>query len=87
VLCEILLNGEKRTIPENLNLEGMVQFLGLTPERLAIELNFQVVKKEKWSEKYLSNGDRVEIVHFVGGGSQMRLTCVRSSSRPNNRPV
>ena len=78
---EILLNGEKRTFPGNLNLEELIQHLGLTPQRLAIELNLHVIKKEKWSEKYLSNGDRVEIVHFVGGGSQFNALS-RSNAFP-----
>jgi thiamine biosynthesis protein ThiS len=65
---EILLNGEKKSIPEGLNLSGLIEFLQLRPQQLAIELNFQIVKSNRWNEVYLSRGDKIEIVHFVGGG-------------------
>ena len=64
----ILLNGEPKEIPANLAVAGLIAELGLTPERLAIELNHEVIRRAEWHDVALSDGDRVEIVHFVGGG-------------------
>jgi thiamine biosynthesis protein ThiS len=66
---EIFLNGEARKIPDGLNIYQLVEFLQLSPHRLAIEHNLQIVKRDRWQESYLASGDRVEIVHFVGGGN------------------
>jgi thiamine biosynthesis protein ThiS len=70
---EIFLNGEGREVPDGLNILQLVEFLGLNPQRLAIEHNLQIVKRDRWPERYLSSGDKVEIVHFVGGGAAMSL--------------
>jgi thiamine biosynthesis protein ThiS len=70
---EIFLNGERREVPDGLNIFQLVEFLGLNPQRLAIEHNLQIVKRDRWHERYLSSGDKVEIVHFVGGGAAMSL--------------
>jgi thiamine biosynthesis protein ThiS len=56
-----------------LNILQLVEFLGLNPHRLAIEHNLQIVKRDRWHERNLSSGDKVEIVHFVGGGAAMSL--------------
>jgi thiamine biosynthesis protein ThiS len=68
---EIVLNGEKREVPDGLNLSRLVEFLGLVPQHLAIEFNLRIVKHERWSEEYLRRGDKIEIVHFVGGGRRL----------------
>ena len=65
---EIILNGEKREVPTNSSLEDLVSGLGLERDRIAIELNLQIVTRHRWVEHLLQNGDRVELVHFVGGG-------------------
>ncbi len=65
---EIILNGEKREVPTNSSLEDLVSELGLERDRIAIELNLQIVTRHRWVEHLLQNGDRVELVHFVGGG-------------------
>ena len=64
----IELNGESRDVPERLSLDALVAHLQLAPERLAIELNRAVIRRADWPSTLLSEGDRVEIVHFVGGG-------------------
>ena len=66
---EIFLNGEKKTIPHGFTVAALVSFLDLVPQRLAIEYNLQILKREDWDKKVISSGDRIEIVHFVGGGS------------------
>ena len=57
-----------REIPEQMALADLVRDLSLTPQRIAIELNGQIVRQKKWAETIVSQGDRIEIVHFVGGG-------------------
>jgi len=66
---QIQLNGESRDLADQCTLEDLVRDLSLTPQRVAIELNQSVVRRDKWSQTILNDGDRVEIVHFVGGGS------------------
>jgi thiamine biosynthesis protein ThiS len=50
-------------------LEDLVKDLSLEPTRIAIELNQQVVRRDQWARTTLAEGDRIEIVHFVGGGT------------------
>jgi len=64
----IIVNGEEREIPEGTTLSQLIQSLGLMPERVAIELNRAVVRRADWERIVLREGDRLEIVHFVGGG-------------------
>jgi thiamine biosynthesis protein ThiS len=64
----IYLNGQLKEIPSSLTVEGLVKLLDLVPERLAIEYNLQILKRDKWSQQQLSEGDKLEMVHFVGGG-------------------
>ncbi|MGH9902783.1 MAG: sulfur carrier protein ThiS [Pyrinomonadaceae bacterium] len=62
------INGEPRDVPEDTTLDALVGLLKLAPERLAVELNRRVIRRAEWPLTSLSEGDRVEIVHFVGGG-------------------
>ena len=68
-LVEIVVNGETRELKSGTTVEELVRELGLVPDRLAIEYNLHILKKKRWSTTALANGDRLEIVHFVGGGS------------------
>jgi sulfur carrier protein len=70
---EIQVNGEKRELAADLTVEGLVLALDLQPARVAIELNRSVVRRNQWAATALHEGDRVEIVHFVGGGLEARL--------------
>jgi sulfur carrier protein len=65
---QIKLNGEAKEIEEGTTLERLVEQLALAPDRLAVELNRDVVRRAQWPQVTLREGDRVEIVHFVGGG-------------------
>ncbi len=65
----VILNGEEREIPEGLTLAGLIEHLGLSPERVAIERNREVVPRAEWAAVEIREGDRLEIVHFVGGGA------------------
>jgi thiamine biosynthesis protein ThiS len=62
------INGEHREVVDNLSLKELVKQLDLIPERIAIELNQNVVRRADWPSTVLKEDDRVEIVHFVGGG-------------------
>ncbi len=64
----IRVNGEEREVDGGTTLEELVRLLALAPERLAVELNYEVVRRDEWPRRTLGEGDRVEIVHFVGGG-------------------
>ena len=66
----VQVNGEVREVPDKLTLSELVRELSLAPERLAIELNREVVRRAAWPETQMRDGDQVEIVHFVGGGSR-----------------
>lgn len=65
---EITVNGEARQIDQGARVTDLIKQLELTPERLAIELNLSILPRAKWAETELRPGDRLEIVHFVGGG-------------------
>ena len=66
----IILNGEPKEITEGLALDRLITELGLKSERLAIEVNRRIIRRADWASTTLSEGDKVEIVHFVGGGAQ-----------------
>lgn len=65
---EIIINGEPRQVAAASTVTDLIRDLKLTPERLAIELNLSILPRSAWTETRLQSGDRLEIVHFVGGG-------------------
>lgn len=65
---EITLNGEPREIPAASSVTDLVALLDLTGGRLAIEVNLSILPRTAWTETKLQTGDKLEIVHFVGGG-------------------
>ena len=64
----IQVNGETREVEENMSLPELVRSLDLKAEQVAIELNKSVVRRAQWESTMLHEADKVEIVHFVGGG-------------------
>jgi thiamine biosynthesis protein ThiS len=66
----IRLNGEAKEIEEGTTLPALVESLSLAPERIAIEVNGEVVRRAEWPRVTLKEGDRIEVVHFVGGGRE-----------------
>lgn len=64
----VTVNGEERELPEGTTLDALIQRLALAPDRLAIERNREVVRRADWPHITLSEDDRIEIIHFVGGG-------------------
>lgn len=65
---KILVNGETKKFEKELNLSELLNELDLPSKLIAIELNKNVVRKKDWEEIKLSDEDKIEIVHFVGGG-------------------
>ena len=65
---QLTVNGETRSFEAGISVDGLLSVLGLPGERIAVELNRRVVQREDWPERILQDADRVEIVHFVGGG-------------------
>src|SRR5207244_4846573 len=66
---EIRLNGEACEIPEPLNIAELLDRFELPKDRVAVERNRSIVPKQQWETIALANGDELEVVHFVGGGS------------------
>jgi thiamine biosynthesis protein ThiS len=64
----LTINGETRSLPAE-TLGALIEQLGMKSDRVAVELNLEIVPREQWPETPLREGDRLEIVHFVGGGS------------------
>lgn len=66
----LTINGEDRDFTSVTTLSDLISQLGMKADRVAIELNRNLVRRDQWSDTKLSNGDNLEIVHFVGGGAQ-----------------
>jgi thiamine biosynthesis protein ThiS len=65
----VVLNGDDTQVREGTVVADLIGLLGLKPERLAIEVNRRVIRRAEWASTALAEGDKVEVVHFVGGGS------------------
>jgi sulfur carrier protein len=65
---EIIVNGDALQVRRSARVTDLIKQLELASERLAIELNLSILPRAKWAETELRPGDRLEIVHFVGGG-------------------
>ena len=65
---KITINGEEREVGSLSTLAELVERLGTKPDRVAIEVNRELIPRERWVGTALAEGDRLEIVHFVGGG-------------------
>jgi thiamine biosynthesis protein ThiS len=64
----VVINGEAKDVPEGLNLRSLLQHLSLPHQRIAVEVDKQVVRKADWDQTLVNVDTRIEIVHFVGGG-------------------
>jgi sulfur carrier protein len=70
---QLVINGQPREFPElgaSAKLSDLIAILGLKNDRVAIEQNGEIVSRASWAECALEPGDRLEIVHFVGGGGR-----------------
>jgi thiamine biosynthesis protein ThiS len=64
----ITLNGERFEIDEPLSVDALLAKLEIDPRRVAVEHNLAILKRHRFGEVLVNEGDRVEIVNFVGGG-------------------
>jgi thiamine biosynthesis protein ThiS len=70
---KLQINGEQReftNIPSPFTLSILLEELAMKADRVAIELNRDIAPRDQWSQTTLKDGDQLEIVHFVGGGSK-----------------
>ncbi|WP_373046289.1 sulfur carrier protein ThiS [Vulgatibacter sp.] len=65
---KLVINGEEQEVPEAIHVAGLLDFLGVPRERVAVEVNLAVVKRADHDKHLLAPGDQVEVVAFVGGG-------------------
>ena len=63
------INGENRELGDDLLLSALIEQMGMKADRVAVERNGEIVPRGRWTETTLQDGDRLEIVHFVGGGA------------------
>ena len=80
---KLTINGEPQVSSAE-TLGALVAGLGMKPDRVAIELNREIVPRDQWPQTPLHDGDRLEIVHFVGGGSSRPLPVERRASPPGH---
>lgn len=64
----IMLNGEQREFEDGITLGALIQKEGVLEKVMAAAVNMQIVKKEDWSSRKLEEGDKIELLQFVGGG-------------------
>ncbi len=65
----LMVNGETRTATPGTTVAGLLDAMGVDPARVAVERNQDVVPRRTWSEAHLADGDKIEVVAFIGGGS------------------
>jgi len=65
---KVLLNGLNRDLHDGQTLRELLESLGLSPERVAVERNGEIVPRDRYADSVLAEGDRLEVVQFVGGG-------------------
>jgi sulfur carrier protein len=73
----LYINAEERIFPDApdpFTLAALIESLGMKSDRVAVELNRDIIPRDHWSQTQLKDGDCLEIVHFVGGGCLSRLS-------------
>ena len=65
---KLTINGEDREFASVSTVSALLAQLGMKPDRVAVELNRELIPRDRWEKTKLSDGDRLEVVHFVGGG-------------------
>ena len=66
-MVKILLNGEEKEVAAS-NLTALIEEIGLDGRKIAVEKNLEIVPRSTYLATQIANGDRLDIVHFVGGG-------------------
>ena len=68
-MMDLMMNGEERTLPDGTTVAALLEQLRIQPQRVVVEVNLEILKRAEHAGRVLRSGDRVEIVHFVGGGA------------------
>ncbi len=64
----VMINGERRQVPGPATAQSLLEHLGLDPRGVVVELNEEIVRRPQLGDTAIDDGDRIEVVHFVGGG-------------------
>jgi thiamine biosynthesis protein ThiS len=64
----IEVNGEPRDVPQGVSVADLLSLIGLAAPKVAVERNLEIVPRSAWNATRLAPGDRLEVVHFIGGG-------------------
>lgn len=67
-MIEVIINGEVTQLEQPLKVKALLKELGINPKKVALEHNLEIVPKSTYGDVMIENGDRLEIVHFIGGG-------------------
>lgn len=67
---ELIINGKTEQLPDEINATRLIEHLGLQNERLAIEVNCEIVPRSTFDTHCFKSGDRIEIVRAIGGGAR-----------------
>ena len=67
---ELILNGKKREVTDGASLTALLNELSINPLRVAVQLNLEIVKRERYNETVLKPGDRLEIITLMAGGAE-----------------
>ena len=68
MVISVYVNGAKTDISQNTSLSALLNQLEIAGEKVAVERNLEIVPKSLYAETILTDGDRLEVVHFIGGG-------------------
>ena len=66
---ELKVNGKPMQVPDGTSAAALLEQLSIRPERVVVEVNLTILKRDQLASTILKPGDQVEIVHFVGGGA------------------
>jgi len=72
-IMKIQLNGEKKNISAGTTIRSLLEQVNLNQEHLVVEVNLEIIPKENFSSHILKENDRVELIHFMGGGKTLRV--------------
>jgi len=64
----VIVNGEPRELSDSVSVADLVEQLGLSQRRIAVEINLDIIARERYATQRLRDGDTIEIVQFIGGG-------------------
>jgi len=65
---KLIINGQEREFDNSFSIEQILDNLQIKDKAMAVAVNMEIVKKDKWNEFIPNDGDKIEILHFVGGG-------------------